>query len=138
MLVFDLDGTLIDSKQDLVVSVNAMRSHFGHSDLDADKVSEYVGDGAAMLVRRALGETATDRDVEAALGSAALSVVPAAGNGGPAAELIASMARFSDGAEHDRRRELLVSMLPPVAGTTCTVDSFPTTCALVTMSPLLS
>lgn len=67
VLVFDLDGTLIDSKQDLVVSVNAMRSHFGQSDLDADKVSEYVGDGAAMLVRRALGETATDRDLEAAL-----------------------------------------------------------------------
>ena len=56
------------------------------------------------------------RDVEAALGSAALSVVPAAGNGGPAAELIASMARFSDGAEHARRRDLLVSMLPPVPG----------------------
>jgi cytochrome P450 len=54
------------------------------------------------------------RDVEAALGSAALSVVPAAGNGGPAAELIASMARFSDGAEHTRRRDLLVSLLPPV------------------------
>jgi cytochrome P450 len=54
------------------------------------------------------------RDVEAALGSAALSVVPAAGNGGPAAELIASMARFSDGADHTRRRDLLVSLLPPV------------------------
>ena len=67
VLVFDLDGTLIDSKQDLVVSVNAVRAHFGHSDLDAEKVSEYVGDGAAMLVRRALGGTATERDVEAAL-----------------------------------------------------------------------
>jgi phosphoglycolate phosphatase len=67
VLVFDLDGTLIDSKQDLVVSVNAVRAHFGHSDLDAEKVSEYVGDGAAMLVRRALGEAATEADVEAAL-----------------------------------------------------------------------
>src|SRR5580693_4586747 len=54
------------------------------------------------------------RDVEAALGSAALRVVPAAGNGGPAAELIASMARFSDGGDHTRRRDLLVSLLPPV------------------------
>jgi cytochrome P450 len=53
-------------------------------------------------------------DVEAALGSAALSVAPAAGRGGPAAGLLARMARFSDGAEHDRRRDLLVSMLPPV------------------------
>jgi phosphoglycolate phosphatase len=67
LLVFDLDGTLIDSKQDLVVSVNAMRAHFGHSDLSAEQVSEYVGDGAAMLVRRALGEAATDAEVEAAL-----------------------------------------------------------------------
>jgi phosphoglycolate phosphatase len=67
VLVFDLDGTLIDSKQDLVVSVNAMRARFGHGDLDAEKVSEYVGDGAAMLVRRALGETATEPDVESAL-----------------------------------------------------------------------
>ena len=54
------------------------------------------------------------QDVGAALASAALSVAPAAGHGGPAAELIASMARFSDGAEHDRRRDLLISMLPPV------------------------
>jgi phosphoglycolate phosphatase len=67
VLVFDLDGTLIDSKQDLVVSVNAVRAHFGHSHLDAETVSEYVGDGAAMLVRRALGEGVSDRDVEAAL-----------------------------------------------------------------------
>src|ERR1700722_9515847 len=44
----------------------------------------------------------------------AISVAPAPGNGGPAAGLIASMARFSDGAEHTRRRDLLVSLLPPV------------------------
>ena len=54
------------------------------------------------------------QDVAAALASAALSVAPAAGQEGPAAQLIARMARFSDGTEHDRRRDLLVSMLPQV------------------------
>ena len=67
VLVFDLDGTLIDSKQDLVIAVNAVRAHFGHSELTSEKVSEYVGNGAAMLVRRALGETASASDVEDAL-----------------------------------------------------------------------
>jgi cytochrome P450 len=57
---------------------------------------------------------AGSQDVSAAFVSAALSVAPAAGHGGPAAGLIAGMARFSDGAEHDRRRDLLISMLPPV------------------------
>jgi cytochrome P450 len=55
------------------------------------------------------------RDVAAALASDQLSVAPAAAPHGPAARLVASMARFSDGAEHRRRRELLIGMLPPVA-----------------------
>jgi cytochrome P450 len=55
------------------------------------------------------------RDVAAALASEDLSVAPAAGQHGPAARLVARMARFSDGAEHHRRRELLIGMLPPVA-----------------------
>jgi cytochrome P450 len=59
------------------------------------------------------------RDVAAALASPALSVAPAAGQDpaslrGPAACLVASMARFSDGPDHRRRRELLTSLLPPV------------------------
>lgn len=53
-------------------------------------------------------------DVGAALASAALSVAPVVGQDGPAAQLITCMARFCDGAVHDRRRDLLVSMLPPV------------------------
>jgi phosphoglycolate phosphatase len=57
LLVFDLDGTLIDSRLDLVHSVNAMLRHIGRPELDGDVIASYVGDGAPALVRRALGET---------------------------------------------------------------------------------
>lgn len=54
LLIFDLDGTLIDSKQDLVNSVNAMRVHLGEPPLADETVFSYVGNGAPVLVRRAL------------------------------------------------------------------------------------
>ncbi|HKT88590.1 MAG TPA: HAD-IA family hydrolase [Candidatus Sulfotelmatobacter sp.] len=56
LLIFDLDGTLIDSRLDLVHSVNAMLRHFKRPELPDDVVASYVGDGAPMLVRRALGD----------------------------------------------------------------------------------
>jgi len=56
LLIFDLDGTLIDSRQDLVNSVNAMLQHLGRPALPSDVIASYVGDGAPMLVRRALGD----------------------------------------------------------------------------------
>jgi phosphoglycolate phosphatase len=57
LLVFDLDGTLIDSRLDLIHSVNAMLRHIGRPELDGDVIATYVGDGAPVLVRRALGDT---------------------------------------------------------------------------------
>jgi len=60
--VFDLDGTLIDSRLDLVHSVNAMLRHIGRPELDGDVIASYVGDGAPALVRRALGDADTDKD----------------------------------------------------------------------------
>ena len=56
-LIFDLDGTLIDSRLDLIHSVNAMLRHFNLAELPGDVVASYVGDGAPMLVRRALGDS---------------------------------------------------------------------------------
>ena len=56
LLVFDLDGTLIDSRLDLIHSVNAMLRHLDRPELPGDVVASYVGDGAPMLVRRALGD----------------------------------------------------------------------------------
>src|SRR5271157_4769732 len=56
LLIFDLDGTLIDSRLDLIHSVNAMLKHLGRPELPGDVIASYVGDGAPMLVRRALGD----------------------------------------------------------------------------------
>src|SRR5579859_1059906 len=64
VLIFDLDGTLIDSKLDLAHSVNAMLEHMGRTPLAHEMVYSYVGNGAPMLVRRALGEGATDAECE--------------------------------------------------------------------------
>jgi phosphoglycolate phosphatase len=56
VLIFDLDGTLIDSKLDLALSVNAMLEHMGRSALPHEKVYSFVGNGAPVLVRRCLDE----------------------------------------------------------------------------------
>jgi phosphoglycolate phosphatase len=67
LLIFDLDGTLIDSKLDLAHAVNATRAHMGMSDLDHERVYSYVGNGAPVLIRRAMGEHASEPQVEEAL-----------------------------------------------------------------------
>lgn len=53
LLVFDLDGTLIDSAQDLCNSVNATLKHFERKPLSDAVIAGFIGDGAMMLVRRA-------------------------------------------------------------------------------------
>ena len=64
LLVFDLDGTLIDSRQDLCNSVNATLRHFRKPDLPDPVIASYIGDGVSMLVRRALGDPEGDRHDE--------------------------------------------------------------------------
>src|SRR5947209_20050404 len=60
LVVFDLDGTLIDSQIDLANSVNATLGHLGKAKLPQAVIASYIGDGAAMLVRRALGDPEGD------------------------------------------------------------------------------
>jgi phosphoglycolate phosphatase len=67
LLVFDLDGTLVDSKQDLALSVNAMRKEMGLAPLSLDLIASYVGHGVNLLVRRSLGSHATSENVEKGL-----------------------------------------------------------------------
>ncbi len=63
LLVFDLDGTLIDSAQDLCNSVNAMLEHCHLPPLKDKQIASYIGDGVLMLVKRALAaENALDAD----------------------------------------------------------------------------
>src|SRR6202167_1142110 len=67
LLVFDLDGTLIDSGADLCASVNAMLRHFDRPPLPEKVISTYIGDGAARLVSRSLGEPADAAFLDSAL-----------------------------------------------------------------------
>src|SRR6267154_3017524 len=68
LVIFDLDGTLIDSRLDLVHSVNAALRHIGRPGLPDDVIASYVGDGAPILIQRALGgETVDDAVVRQGL-----------------------------------------------------------------------
>jgi phosphoglycolate phosphatase len=66
LLVFDLDGTLVDSVPDLRVALNAMLREHGRRPLSAREVKRMIGDGAPALVARALAASGSD-PVEAPL-----------------------------------------------------------------------
>jgi phosphoglycolate phosphatase len=66
-LIFDLDGTLIDSKRDLIHSVNAMLRELGRAHLADETISGYIGRGAPQLVAQALGNGATEEEQKQAL-----------------------------------------------------------------------
>ena len=55
-LIFDLDGTLVDSVPDLTTSLNMLRKELGCLPLSIQQVAEMVGDGVSILVKRALGD----------------------------------------------------------------------------------
>jgi phosphoglycolate phosphatase len=67
LLIFDLDGTLVDSRIDLANSVNAMLRHYGKPELPNDLIASYIGNGAPMLVRRSLGDPDDESFVQEAL-----------------------------------------------------------------------
>lgn len=67
LVIFDLDGTLVDSTLDLANSVNAAREHMGLPALPVETVAGYVGNGAPVLIRRAMGPEAAEHEVEQAL-----------------------------------------------------------------------
>jgi phosphoglycolate phosphatase len=68
-LVFDLDGTLVDSMSDLREALNVMLAELRRRELTPDEVRGMIGDGARALVERALAATGTVTDFEAALGA---------------------------------------------------------------------
>jgi phosphoglycolate phosphatase len=63
LLIFDLDGTLIDSKMDLAISVNATLEHLGRQPLDEPTIFSYVGQGAPTLIRRVVGDEADPAEI---------------------------------------------------------------------------
>lgn len=67
LLIFDLDGTLVDSETDLMQSVNAVRSQMGLGPLPGETISSYVGNGVTTLMERAMGSSASGEDVQKAV-----------------------------------------------------------------------
>ena len=67
VLIFDLDGTLIDSGADLALSVNATLEETGRAPLHNDQIFGYVGQGAARLIEQSLGPGATREECEQGL-----------------------------------------------------------------------
>jgi phosphoglycolate phosphatase len=67
LVVFDLDGTLIDSRRDLADATNALVAELGGTPLSLDAVTAMVGEGAAVLVRRALTAAGLDPKAPRAL-----------------------------------------------------------------------
>jgi phosphoglycolate phosphatase len=66
-VAFDLDGTLVDSSRDLAASINALLADFGRPPLSEGVVVSFVGEGAALLVRRALERAGLDPETPGAL-----------------------------------------------------------------------
>lgn len=67
LAIFDLDGTLIDSKLDLAHAVNATLREFGHRELSFETVYSYVGNGAPVLIRRAFPEGTAEAELQSGL-----------------------------------------------------------------------
>jgi len=67
LIVFDLDGTLIDSRRDLAESTNEMLASYGATPLPLDQVAGMVGEGARVLVQRALAAAGLDPEEPDAL-----------------------------------------------------------------------
>jgi phosphoglycolate phosphatase len=67
LIVFDLDGTLVDSRRDLAESANELLESYGARPLTEDRVTAMVGEGARILVERVLAAAAVERPVLEAL-----------------------------------------------------------------------
>ena len=66
VLVFDLDGTLVDSRRDIAESANELLASLGAPPLDHDEVVQMVGEGARLLVSRVLAAGGVRADIDAA------------------------------------------------------------------------
>lgn len=75
VLIFDLDGTLIDSVPDLALSINQMLTSLNRETFPVDTIRSWVGNGALVLTQRALsGDIAINTELEPALVEEALTV----------------------------------------------------------------
>ena len=66
-ILFDLDGTLLDTMDDLADAANATLAHFGYPQRSTPEVRSFIGNGAERLIRLSLPESADDRVLREAL-----------------------------------------------------------------------
>lgn len=66
-LVFDLDGTLVDSAPDIAAATNAMLADLGYQALSAETIAGFVGNGVVLLVERTLAHVGASSSPQAAL-----------------------------------------------------------------------
>jgi phosphoglycolate phosphatase len=64
LFVFDLDGTLADTREDIAASLNHALGELGRPPCDLPTVTRYIGNGAPVLLRRALGPDAPEAQVD--------------------------------------------------------------------------
>lgn len=75
VIIFDLDGTLIDSSPDLALAINHMLTTLNRSTFSSDTIHYWVGNGALMLVKRALsGQTEVNENLDETLVNHALEI----------------------------------------------------------------
>jgi phosphoglycolate phosphatase len=75
VIIFDLDGTLIDSAPDLAEAINYMLTTLNRPNFDTDTIHQWVGNGAQILVKRALsGESTIDLSIDNSLFEKALKI----------------------------------------------------------------
>ena len=75
LVIFDLDGTLIDSAPDLAGAINYMLKKINRETFDSNKIHEWVGNGALILVKRALsGDKSIDKNIDSELLDRALDI----------------------------------------------------------------
>ncbi len=75
LIIFDLDGTLIDSSDDLALAINHMLSSLNRANFSLDTIHHWVGNGAQTLVKRALsGKSEIDPNLDEVLFEKALKI----------------------------------------------------------------
>ena len=67
VVLFDLDGTLVDSASDIAAAVNRLLAELGHAQVDAATVRSWIGDGARQLITSALRHAGDLQDIDAVM-----------------------------------------------------------------------
>ncbi len=67
LLIFDLDGTLVDSRRDIATSVNELLTRLGRPGLPSEQVFDFIGNGVRKLIERSLGGATAPEELDEAV-----------------------------------------------------------------------